>query len=87
MNDFDRYKDNLAARFLIDIGRLTGRFNDKEGVIVEGRLCADCARRYYSFPYECNDGWAFSAPEGMTTAEWLKKAERCQNYKEIEGGE
>ncbi len=68
------------AQYWIEEGRQTGRFLDNGTVIKEGRLCTTCKRKYYSYPYSCNDGWPFSAPDGTTTKEWFQKAERCVNF-------
>lgn len=72
----------LLAKHWIKEGQQTGRFIDNGEVIEKNRSCTDCKRRYYSYPYSCNDGWPINAPDGMTTFEWLQKAERCINFED-----
>lgn len=69
----------LLAQYWIEEGRQTGRFLDS-GEIIQGRLCSECKRKSYSYPYACNDGWPYLAPDGMSTFEWFTKAEKCANY-------
>lgn len=69
------------AQCWIALGKRTGRFSDN-GEVIEGRSCTKCKRKYYSYPYSCNDGWPFSCPDGMSILEWFQKAEKCLNYEE-----
>lgn len=74
----------LLAQYWIEEGMRTGRFLDS-GNIIEGRLCSECKRRFYSYPDSCNEGWPYLAPDGMSTFEFFQKAEKCLNF-ESQGG-
>lgn len=43
-------------------------------VTTEGRSCANCVRKQFSYPWTCDDGW--SKIRNQTAAD----GERCENW-------
>lgn len=43
----------------------------------EGRSCATCVRKHFSYPWACEDGWAFyrngKVAKGETCLNWTDK--------------
>lgn len=80
----NKNKLSLFMQYWIEEGMRTGRFLDS-GKVIKGRSCLVCKRRFYSYPYSCNEGWPYLAPNGMSTFEWFQKAEKCLNFESLGG--
>ena len=41
----------------------------------KNRSCMTCIRKYFSYPYTCNEGWSFCCEGKM-----IEKGETCLNW-------